>query len=531
MKKENIISNIISTFAKIYPDKTAICFPEVGISYTYKEFEDEINKVCKAMIANNIKKNDKVGIWASSIPEWFTTFFAANKIGAVAVPINTSFKESELEYILCKNNIKMLIMSNGYSSNRYEKVIENVIANFNRKKVFEERPILEKIVTIGFENKNFISFNDFIKDGKNISDEEVKKENSKVKGSDVCLILPTSGTTGFPKGVMLKNNALIKNGFDIGERLNLDYRDNMLIQVPMFHCFGVTLSMMSSLTHLTKMTVLTHFDAELSMETIEKEKITVMNSVPTMTDRIINSPNFSKIDFSSLKKGIIAGSNCFATKMKEVEEKLDMTVVSVYGETEASPGCTMSSIFDNSYIRWNTVGNSLPDMDCKIVDMNTNKEVPDGIEGEFVVKGYNVMNGYYNMPNETEKVIDEYGYLHTGDLAIKDEDGYYQITGRIKDLIIRGGENISPKEIEMIINNYRSVIDSVVVGVEDKDLGEDIMAYIITNSDTTEEDIKNYMKDKCAKYKIPKQIRFVDEFPTNANGKVMRKELKKCMAN
>lgn len=524
MKEKNIIANIISVFAEKYPDKVAITFPEENISYTYYELNKKINIVCKALIANNISKNDKIGLWIPSIPEWFIMFFAINKIGAISVPINTSFKEQELEYIINTNNIKMLIMNKGYASNNYNEIIKNM---FDKSKSKTGFITFENIITVGFDNPNYKTFEKFIENGKYISDDEVNILNKETNSDDVCLILPTSGTTGFPKGVMLRNNALIKNGFDIGERLDLDIQDNMLIQVPMFHCFGITLSMMSSLTHLTKMTVLSHFNAELSLKTIEKEKITVMNSVPTMTDRIIASPNFNNTDFSSLKKGIMAGANCYPSNMKTIEEKLGMKVVSVYGETEASPGCTMSSIFDDSYVRWNTVGNSLPNIDCKIMSIEKNIEVPIGVEGEFVVKGYNVMSGYYNNESETNKVIDNNGYLHTGDLAIMDEFGYYHITGRIKDIIIRGGENISPAEIERIINSFDGVISCEVIGVPDDDLGEEIMACIISDNYITENDIRSFMKDKCARYKIPKYINFVDNFPTNANGKVLKRELRK----
>ena len=409
MKNEYTIYKIIKKINKKLPNRKIFSFPEENISYTYKEFNEEVIKCAKGLINIGVQKGDHVGIWMDNISKWYIIFFACSMIGAKSVPINTSFNKFELNNIINNFDVKYLFSSNGYND-KYVPIIDNITSE-NKK--------INKVIAIGFNNDKCINYDDMIKNGNQIDDIKLNNYAKNTCGKDICIILPTSGTTGFPKGVELTNKQLIKNGFDIGERYDLNKDDNLLIEVPMFHCFGITLSMLSALTHISKMTVISHFNPEKVLKIIEDEKITCINGVPTMYNRIINSPNFNNTDISHLTKGIMAGSNCLPDFIEEVSKIMNMKIISVYGLSEASPGCTMSSVFDKYEKRKTTVGKKLPNMRCKIVDSNTNKKVKPGEVGEFVVKGYNVMKGYYNNKIETNKMIDSKGWLHTGDLARK----------------------------------------------------------------------------------------------------------------
>ena len=506
------ISNIIKEYSEKIPNRVGFSFPEVNTEYTYKSFYDEVCEVSKGLISIGVKKGDNVGIWMTNTKEWFIFFFAIIKIGAVAVPLNTRFKSEDMKYIIDKLDIYTIVMEEGRKKD-YMDIINAITPECK----------IDNIISTDFKSDKTITVEELIKIGKKIENKVLTEYEEKVDEEDAAIVLPTSGTEGFPKGAILKHSALIKNGFDIGERLDLNNKDNMLIQVPMFHCFGITLSMMSSLTHLSKITVISQFDSNISIDVIEKEGITCVNGVPTMFESIINNPKFNKEKVKTLKKGIMAGSNCLPNFIEKVMNEVDMTIVSVYGLTEASPGCTMTSVFDSKEKRVYTVGSNLPDVESMIVDPNTGIECNVGEEGEFITRGYNVMMGYYNMPMETEKVIKN-GWLHTGDIARKDKDGYYVITGRIKDIIIRGGENISPKEVEILINSCPGVSSSVVFGIDDKTLGQRVMACVIGNTDG--EKIKQQLRGRCATYKIPEYIEIVEDFPKNAAGKVLTRVLR-----
>ncbi len=511
MNGENItISKIIEIASIKFPNKEVFIFPETGKRYTYKEFNDKVNEMCNGLNKMGVKKGDHVGLWMDNIEEWYVLFFAINRIGAISIPINTGFKSEEMNIILKNFDVDYLFMSDGYKS-KYPEYINKIIPNFEiQNKTF---PRLKEIVTINFKHSNCINYNDLMGNNKSFNENNCS--------NNTCIILPTSGTTGIPKGVELTNVQLIRNGYDIGEGYELDDNDKMLIQVPMFHCFGITLSMLSSLTHFTPMIIVSHFNSAKALEVIEKEKITCINGVPTMYIAIMNDPLFNNTNISSIKKGIMAGSNCMPDLMHEVSIKMDMTVITVYGLTEASPGCTMTKVRDTAFIRENTVGRSFSGMECKVINPDTGIECSYGEQGEFVVRGYNVMKGYYNNEEETAKVIDSNGFLHTGDLAMKIENEYYTITGRIKDTIIRGGENIYPKEVMNIINKCPGVIDSCVFGVDDEKYGQEIEACIISDGTITEDEVKKFMRENGASYKVPKYIKFVDDFIKNAAGKVL----------
>ena len=522
INKSITIYQLMEKFVNQFPNRKMIKFIEFEKEYSYKEFNDMVIKAYNALIAMGVCRGHHVGLWMDNIEEWYILFFAINKLGGIVVPINTSFKSNEMDKIIKKFDIDYLFMTEGYDR-KYPEHIEKIIPNMKVPSAQYSR--LKCIITIGFCCDNCISYDDFMKICRNNYEESTVENDS---NDDVCVILPTSGTTGMPKGVELTNYQLIQNGFDIGERYQLTPHDKMLIQVPMFHCFGITLSMLSSLTHGTSMYIVRHFNPKVALGAIEGEKLTCMNGVPTMYSAIINHPEFNCYDISSLKKGIMAGSNCYPEFMEEVSKLFEMTVISVYGLSEASPGCTMSSVSDGKKIRYETVGRNLPEVECKIINPNTGKECEIGEQGEFVVRGYNVMQGYYNNSSLTESVIDQEGYLHTGDIAKKRSDGTYEITGRIKDTIIRGGENIYPKEVSMILNQCPGIVDSCVFGVEDFKFGQEVMACIITNGEITIEEIRCFMKNYgCASYKIPRYIMIVDDFIKNAAGKIQLGKMSK----
>jgi fatty-acyl-CoA synthase len=356
---------------------------------------------------------------------------------------------------------------------------------------------------------------------------------AQVDKDDVCNMQYTSGTTGFPKGVMLTHYNVVNNGKYIGDHMELSTADRMMIQVPMFHCFGMVLSMTASMTHGATMYPMPYFSPKPSLACVHNEHITAFNGVPTMFIAMMQHADFAKTDFSYMRVGIMAGANCPADLMKKATEVMNMKeIVSVYGQTEASPGCTMSSYYDSLKVRTETVGSAFANVECKIVDPETGLDCPDGVNGEFVARGYNIMKGYYKMPKATAEAIDKDGWLHTGDLACRDSDGNYRITGRLKDMIIRGGENIYPKEIEEFIYTCPKVRDVQVIGVPDEQYGEEIMACIILKKgeEMTADEMKQYIAAHMARHKVPRYIDFVKEFPMNAAGKILKYKMREDAA-
>ena len=361
--------------------------------------------------------------------------------------------------------------------------------------------------------------------------EQIIHMASKVRVHDVCNMQYTSGTTGFPKGVMLTHYNVVNNGKCIGDRMGLSTADRMMIQVPMFHCFGMVLSMTSSMTHGATMSPMPYFSAKASLACINQERITCFNGVPTMFIAMFNHPNYRSTDFSYMRTGIMAGSGCPPELMKRAADPNEMNmrgIVSVYGQTESSPGSTMSAWTDSLEVRTETVGYAFPHVQCKIIDPETGEEVGPGINGEFCSKGYNTMKGYYKMPDATSETVDAEGWLHSGDIAMKDEDGNYYITGRLKDMIIRGGENLYPKEIEEFIYTHPAVRDVQVIGVPDKRYGEEALAMIILKEkgSVSVEEMRQYMVERLARHKVPRYIEFTDSFPMNAAGKILKYKMR-----
>jgi len=517
-----------------FPDQYAFKYTTLDYTRTYAEFRDDVDTFARALIALGVKQGDHVAIWATNVPQWFITFWATTKIGAVLVTVNTAYKIYEAEYLLRQSDTHTLVMIDGYKDSNYVEIIKELCPELETAEPgkplhIKRLPFLRNIITIDSKQKGCLTWDEAMALAEKVPVEEVYRRASLISKHDVCNMQYTSGTTGFPKGVMLTHYNVINNGKCIGDRMDLSTADRMLIQVPMFHCFGLVLSMTACVTHGATMCPIPYFSPRVALDCINKEKITACNGVPTMFIAMLSHEDFAKTDFSHMRTGIMAGSPCPVKVMQDVLNKMNMKEITiVFGQTEASPGCTMSQVDDPIEVRVNTVGRALPGIECKIVDPQTGEDLPDNTDGEFVARGYNIMKGYYKMPEATAAAIDKDGWLHTGDLARRDENGNYKITGRIKDMIIRGGENIYPKEIEDFIYTHPKVRDVQVIGVPDKEYGEEIMACVILKDGETmtEDELREYIRSHLAKHKTPKYIDFVTEFPMNAAGKVLKYKMR-----
>jgi len=517
-----------------FPDQYAFRYTTMDYTRTYAEFRDDVDTFARSLIALGVKPGDHVAIWATNVPQWFITFWATTKIGAVLVTVNTAYKIYEAEYLLRQSDTHTLVMIDGFKDSNYVEIIKELCPELETSEPgkplhIKRLPFLRNIITIDSKQKGCLTWDEAIALAERVPMEEVYRRAAAIHKDDVCNMQYTSGTTGFPKGVMLTHYNVVNNGKCIGDCMDLSTADRMLIHVPMFHCFGMVLGMTAAVTHGATMCPIPYFSPRLSLEAINREKITVCHGVPTMFIAMLEHEDFSKTDFSSMRTGIMAGSPCPIKVMQDVVDKMNMKEITiVFGQTEASPGCTQSRVDDPIELRVNTVGRALPGVECRIVDPVTNEVLPPNTDGEFVARGYNIMKGYYKMPEATAAAIDKDGWLHTGDMARMDENGYFKITGRIKDMIIRGGENIYPKEIEDFIYTHPKVKDVQVIGVPDAQYGEEIMACIILKDSVTmtADELKDYCRAHLAKHKTPRYVEFVNEFPLNAAGKVLKYKMR-----
>ncbi len=539
-KKDELIdltfSEVLDRVTDEFPDQ--LCFKYTTLDYTrtYAQFREEVDRFARALVSLGVKAGSKVAVWATNIPAWYITFWATVKLGAVLVTVNTAYKIHEAEYLLRQSDTHTLVMIDSCLDSNYKDIINELCPEIATTQAGEplhakRLPFLRNVITVGFKQPGSLTFDEAMARYKLVSAEQVARMAAEVRPSDVCNMQYTSGTTGFPKGVMLTHYNVVNNGKCIGDRMGLSTADRMMIHVPMFHCFGMTLSMTSSMTHGTTMCPMPYFSAKASLACINQEKITCFNGVPTMFISMFNHPNYRSTDFSYMRTGIMAGSGCPPELMRRAArpDEMNMTgIVSVYGQTECAPGNTMSSWTDSLDVRTETVGYAFPHVRCKVIDPETGKEVGPGVNGEFCAKGYNTMKGYYKMPMATKDTVDEDGWLHSGDLASYDENGNYKITGRLKDMIIRGGENIYPKEIEEFIYTHPKTKDVQVIGVPDEKYGEEIMACIILKEpgSVTKEEMSKYIKASMARHKVPKYIEFVNSFPMNAAGKILKYKMR-----
>ena len=531
---EKTFSQVLDDMVAFYPDQYAFKYTTLDYTRTYAEFRADVDTVAAALISLGVKPGHHVAVWATNIPQWFLTFWAATKIGAVLVTVNTAYKIREIEYLLRQSDTHTLVMIENCKDIHYGRIIAELCPELKDLKPGEKLysknlPFLKNVITVGFDMEGCLNWNKMLLRAATVPRAEVYRRAAMVRPDDVANMQYTSGTTGFPKGVMLTHRNIINNGKIIGDRMDMSTADRMMIQVPMFHCFGMVLSMTSMMTHGGTLSPLPYFSPKSSLACINAEKITCFNGVPTMFIAMFAHEDFAATDFSHMRTGIMAGANCPPDLMKRAAKEMNMReILSVYGQTEASPGCTMGEVNEDLEHRTETVGSSFPGIECKIIDPETGKDLPAGQSGEFVVRGFNVMKGYYKMPRATKAAIDEDGWLHSGDICMKTEDGYYKVTGRLKDMIIRGGENIYPREIEEFYLTHEKIRDVQVVGVKDEKYGEEVCAYIILKEGQTSDDaeMRSFGNAHIAAHKVPRYFVFVDEFPMNAAGKILKYKMK-----
>ena len=539
-KKDELVeltfSQVLDTMAENFPDQYCFKYTTLDYTRTYAQFRDDVDNFARALVSLGVRPGSKVAVWATNIPAWYITFWATVKIGAVLVTVNTAYKSHEAEYLLRQSDTHTLVMIEKALDSNYREIINELCPELSQSTPGEplhckKLPFLRNVITADFRQAGCLTFDEAMRRSDMVSLSTIRMYAGRVRPDDVCNMQYTSGTTGFPKGVMLTHRNVVNNGKCIGDRMGLSTADRMMIQVPMFHCFGMVLSMTSSVTHGATMCPMPYFSAKSSLACINQEKITCFNGVPTMFIAMFNHADYRKTDFSHMRTGIMAGSGCPPELMKKAARPDEMNmrgIVSVYGQTESAPGSTMSAWTDTEHVRCDTVGYAFPHVQCKIVDPSTGETLPAGCDGEFCSRGYNTMKGYYKMPDSTAQTIDCDGWLHSGDIARMDEEGNFYITGRLKDMIIRGGENIYPKEIEEFIYTHPMVRDVQVVGVPDVKYGEEALACIILKegSSITVEDMRTYITQHLARHKVPRYIEFVESFPMNAAGKVLKYKMR-----
>lgn len=530
------LGKVLNDLAVSHRDDTAVKHYTRNYSRTWKEFNDECNEVAKGLLGLGIKKGDHIAIWATNIPEWLIILFASAKIGAVLVTVNTNYKVFELEYLLRQSDTKMLVMLDKFKDSNYVEIVRELCPEIDNAKdgyvENEKLPFLKRIVIAGTDLRpqGMLPFENIKDFGKNVSDEELNNITLSLDKDDIVNIQYTSGTTGFPKGVMLTHYNILNNGKSIGDCMKFTDKDKLCICVPLFHCFGLVLATMAAVTHATSIVLVDYFRPLDVLGAVQDEKCTALHGVPTMFIAMLEHPDFKKYKLN-LRTGIMAGSPCPVKVMQQTIDEMGMTEITIaYGQTEASPVCTQTSTDDSIERRVQTVGKMLPGIEGKIVDPETGETLAPNMPGEFCARGYNIMKGYYKMPEATALAIDKDGWLHTGDLCTVDEHGYYKVVGRIKDMIIRGGENIYPKEIEEFLYTHPKISDVQVIGVPSEQYGEEVMAAIILKKGEimTEEEVKQFVLSHMARHKVPKYVEFVASFPTNAAGKIQKYKMREA---
>ena len=513
--EQTIGDNLNETVAR-FGDNDALVVDHQGIRQSWTEFNTSVDAVAKGLMAYGIEKGDRVGMWSPNYAEWVYVQFATAKIGAIQVNINPAYRTSELEYAMNQSGCKMLVTRTEYLTSAYQDMVEQVRPNCAD---------LEHVVY--FDTSDWA---DLVAAGQSVSDQDLSARMALLDPNDAINIQYTSGTTGFPKGATLSHRAILNDAKFVGMMCDYDETDRVAIPVPFYHCFGMVMGNLSCAVFGAAMIIpCPTFDPAAVLRVVEAERCTSLYGVPTMFIAELGHPDLESRDLTSLRTGIMAGSPCPIEVMRQVIQEMNMSEVTIaYGQTETSPVSTQTRTTDSVEVRVTTVGQVLPHVEAKIVDPDTGETVERGCEGEYCTRGFHVMNGYWEDPEKTADAIDADGWMHSGDLAVMDDHGYVNIVGRIKDMIIRGGENVYPREIEEFLYSHPAVADAQVIGVPSAKYGEEIMAWVQLGEgqSATDDEIKEFCKGKIAHFKIPRYISFVNDFPMTVTGKIRKAEMR-----
>lgn len=536
--REITLGQLLDETIEKNPDTEAVVYVDRDFRLTYKEFGELVDTVAKGLMALGVKKGDKVAVWANNVPYWVTLQFATAKIGAILLTVNTHYQSHELKYLLEHSETENLFIIGDYRGHDYLSTVYELIPELKTQErgnlKTNKFPKLKRVFYLGLEkHRGLYSVPELQAMASMVSDEEYKARQDTLDPHDVVNMQYTSGTTGFPKGVQLTHYNIGNNGYWIGKNQNFQAGERLCLTVPLFHCFGCVLGVLACVNHGVTMVIMEDFVPLEVMNAIDVENCTAVYGVPTMYIAMLDHPMFSRFDFSSLRTGIMAGSPCPVEVMKKVMDKMNMKEITIcYGLTESSPVMSQTTIGDTLAHMTETVGKAMPEVEIKITDPETGEQCPPGVQGEVCTRGYLVMKGYYNNAKATEEAIDKDGWLHSGDLGVMDEDGYLTITGRLKDMIIRGGENIYPREIEEFLYTMDGILDVQVAGVPSAKFGEQVGAFIILKEgvDLQPEDVTDYCRGRISHYKIPKYVTFLKEYPMTASGKIQKYKLRDLAA-
>jgi fatty-acyl-CoA synthase len=511
-----------------------------NIRWSYGELGSEVNACARALMALGVGKGDRVGLWSTNCAVWTVIQFATAKIGAVLVSINPAYRLQELEFALRQSECNYLVTGEGFRDSDYVQMLRQLIpelASADARAPLNAKhfPHLGRVIALGGgKGDGFLAWNELMSGVNRVSAEALNERQNSLDCDDVINIQYTSGTTGFPKGAMLTHHNLLNNGFWIAKRMSLTAKDRLCIPVPFYHCFGMVAGNIACVSHGATMVLpAPHFSPLHTLEAVARERCTAVHGVPTMFIAELDHPRFREFDMSSLRTGIMAGAPCPVEVMKRVMSEMhcpEMTIAC--GMTEASPICNMTMMDDPLDARVNTVGRVLPHQEQKIIDPATGRVLARGEAGELCYRGHHIMRGYYNNPEGTQAAIDGSGWLHSGDLAVMDEEGYVKITGRLKDMICRGGEKIFPREVEEFLFTHPQIAEAYIIGVPDAYYGEQVMAWIKLKDGAvlTAEKVREFCRGQVMDYKIPKHVKFVTEFPTTVTGKVQKFRMREISA-
>ncbi|GMA20709.1 fatty-acyl-CoA synthase [Arsenicicoccus piscis] len=513
---QTIGDNLARTAAR-FPEREALVDVPSGRRWTYAELDRAVDELARGLLALGLERGDRLGIWSPNRPEWTLVQYATAKIGVILVNVNPAYRSHELEYVVKQSGLRVLVSAVSYKTSQYRRMVEEIR---------HDCPDLERVVYLDDP-----SWDELLAGGASVTEEDLAARMTLLDSDDPINIQYTSGTTGFPKGATLTHHNILNNGYFVGEMIRYTEADRVCIPVPFYHCFGMVMGNLACTSHGATMVIpAPTFDPAATLRAVSDERCTSLYGVPTMFIAELALPDFASYDLSSLRTGIMAGSPCPTEVMKKVIAQMNMREVAInYGMTETSPVSTSTRVDDDLRRRTETVGRVMPHLEVKVVDPESGRPVPRGSTGELCTRGYSVMRGYWNQPDQTAEAIDAGGWMHTGDLATMDDDGYCSIVGRIKDMVIRGGENVYPREIEEFLYTHPDIADVQVIGVPDETYGEELMAWIVLRDDSqtlTVEQVRTFCTGKLAHFKIPRYVHITDSFPMTVTGKIRKIEMR-----